>query len=193
LAALTLRYDQFQEKKAEMNAKFRAKRAREDVEEWDGLSDTKINVADASSEEDEDEDEEVNPVDSLLTSLGPRLDVRSKGQLSKRATFFFDRPDFDGIEGEEEDERVENGDAPTSIEQESDNNDSASENTFEIVRDEAPEPNTWDDSDDEKVPAQPRISHADPLTTRNRHRHCRSNDISPPNRNPSKKQILSHR
>ena len=178
-----------------MNAKFRAKRAREDVEEWDGLSDAKINVADASSEdeEEEEEEEEVNPVDSLLTSLGPRLDARSKGQLSKRATFFFDRPDFDGIDYEEEDERVENGDAPTAIEQESDNNDSASDNTFEIVRDEAPEPNTWDDSDDEKVPSQPRISHTNPLMTRNRHCHSRSNDISPPTRNPSKKQILTHR
>jgi AdoMet-dependent rRNA methyltransferase SPB1 len=155
-----LRYDRFQEKKAELNAKFRAKRAREDVEEWDGLDDTKINVADASnSDSDDEEEEEVNPVDSLSTSLGPRLDARSKGQLSNRATFFFDRPDFDGIDIEEEDEKVENVEAPIGIEQEAvENDDSASDATFEIVRDEAPEPNSWDDSDDEKLPAQPRIS-----------------------------------
>src|SRR5271169_757071 len=101
---LTFRYNRFQERKAEMNAKFRAKRAREEVEDWDGLDPTDGNIGEtkakgSDSDSDSDSEEEIeNPVDTLLTSLGPRLDARSKGQLSQRAALFFDRPDFEGID-----------------------------------------------------------------------------------------------
>src|ERR1700737_5337971 len=92
------RYDQFQERKAEMNAKFRAKRAREEVEEWDGLDASKgdnghVSNSDSDSGSDSEEDPH-NPVDSLLTSLTPRLDSLSKGKLSNRAALFFDQPEF---------------------------------------------------------------------------------------------------
>lgn len=142
-----------------MNAKFRAKRAREEVEEWDGLGVDKgdANGDGSGSESDGSEEEVENPVDSLLTSLGPRLDARSKGQLSKRAALFFDQPDFEGIadvdEGTDEIEPVETSE-PIVEQME----DSVSQSGFEVVRQQVPESATWDDeSDDEKGPVRPDI------------------------------------
>jgi AdoMet-dependent rRNA methyltransferase SPB1 len=152
-----------------MNAKFKAKRAREEVEEWNGLE-TEKTAADKSasdSDSDSEEDDNDNPVDSLLTSLGPRLDARSKGKLSKRAALFFDQPDFEGIDLDEETAAPEEHSDPVeqeppaeeTIEEElveEDMEDSASENGFEIVPTTQPNQESWnDDSDDEKPPAKP--------------------------------------
>jgi hypothetical protein len=142
------------------------------VEEWDGLDDVKGNAARPSgSDSDSDSEEEIdNRVDSLLTSLGPRLDARSKGKLSKRAALFFDQPDFEGIDGEEGEDREDEDEEDEDVEAENmevangvtnnfedveDIDDSESENGFEVVKIKAPEPDTWDDSDDEKAPTQP--------------------------------------
>lgn len=174
-AELDTMYNRFQERKAEVNAKFRAKRAREEVEEWDGLdgvNEPADKATGSGSDSDSDSEEEIqDPVDSLLTTLGPRLDERSKGKLSKRAALFFDQPEFEGLDGDgdnavEEDEEEapvkanghveENGDEDVAMEEE----DSASENGFEVVPTQAPEPDTWDDdeSDDEKPAPRPSIS-----------------------------------
>src|SRR5947207_8680971 len=134
------RYNRYQERKAETNAKFRAKRARGEVEDWDGLDptdgdigETKANGSDSDSDS-ESEEEVENPVDSLLTSLGPRLDARSKGQLSKRAVLFFDRPDFEGIDVDEVQETVAEEKLPERVQQTNDEDeemeDSATENGF---------------------------------------------------------------
>jgi hypothetical protein len=153
-----------------MNAKYRAKRAREEVEDWDGLNTAtgdaaEVQASSSDSESGEDEEDE-NPVDSLLTSLGPRLDTRSKGQLSKRAALFFDRPEFEGInidDGEETPvKKLEspNADIPPRTNEHSDElkEHSASENGFEEVPVRDPEPYQWDDdSDEDKQPTRPGI------------------------------------
>jgi AdoMet-dependent rRNA methyltransferase SPB1 len=160
-------YDRYQERKAEMNAKFRAKRAREEVEEWDGLDQTNGNAEGASSsnsdsESDSDEEPE-NPVDSLLTTLGTRLDARQNGQLSKRATLFFDRPDFEGIDIDEPQDDPTPDESPEAKvpSQESEGEvieDSASDDGFEEAPANVPEPDPWgDDSDDEKSVRRPGI------------------------------------
>lgn len=161
-------YNCYQERKAEMNAKFRAKRAREEVEEWDGLDQTDGNAGEPSpsnSDSDSDSEEELeNPVDSLLTTLSTRLDARPNGQLSKRATLFFDRPDFEDIDIDEPQDDPRQGSksseakvlTPTSEDKAIE--DSASDNDFEEVPTSVPEANPWgDDSDDEKQAPRPGI------------------------------------
>jgi hypothetical protein len=131
------------------------------VDEWDGLDETGDGAEAKASNSDSDSDSEEemeHPVDSLLTSLGPRLDAKSKGELSKRAALFFDRPDFEGIDTDE----VE--DLPIEIEHSPEMNpiidgdeveESASENGFEEIPATVPEPDPWDDdSDEDKSPAK---------------------------------------
>jgi AdoMet-dependent rRNA methyltransferase SPB1 len=150
-----------------MNAKYRAKRAREEVEEWDGLDQTErvghhAEASNSDSDSDSEEEKTENPVDSLLTSLGPRLDIRSKGQLSKRAALFFDQPDFEGIDSEVVEETpIEDPQPPEETvvleedEEVDDMKDSASENEFEVVPAKPSEPDPWDDDSDHEKPAQP--------------------------------------
>lgn len=150
-----------------MNAKYRAKRVREEVEEWHGIGETNGNEKESEdSDSNSDSEEEINdPVDSLLTSLGPRLDSRSKGQLSKRATLFFDKPEFEGIAIDEVEEI-----APENNRSEEETNDVSHQNSeHESMRDSSPEndfdevplgpleQDAWDDddSDDDKRPAKP--------------------------------------
>jgi AdoMet-dependent rRNA methyltransferase SPB1 len=172
---LTFRYNRYQERKAEASAKYRAKKAREEVEEWDGITNEETIKNNASGSDSDSESEEgLDPVDSLLTSLGPRLDARSKGQMSKRAALFFDQPEFKGLSLDTiensvpkepsqsqpdlngERNRTENIGDDEDIEME----DSASENGFEEVPTNNTEPDTWDaDSDSEKVPSAPSTLH----------------------------------
>jgi AdoMet-dependent rRNA methyltransferase SPB1 len=159
LSLLTFRYDRFQERKAEANAKYRAKRAREEPEEWDGITNEGTANGDSDSES-EFEEEMLDPVDSLLTSLGPRLDVRSKGQMSKRATLFFDRPEFAGLGLDNIKESVcpeiDGGESEINECLMEDGEDLvASENEFQQVRvyDAEPELEAWDSASDEEKPA----------------------------------------
>lgn len=166
------RYDEFQERKAATSAKYRAKRAREEPEEWDRITneETANGTGSGSDSESEFEEEILDPVDSLLTSLGPRLDVRSKGQMSKRAALFFDRPEFAGLGLDNIEEAVPAGisgaeseihkhlDEETPNGEDLEQEDLASENEFEQVRVDKAEPETWDSaSDDENPPAKPSI------------------------------------
>lgn len=159
-----------------MDAKFRAKRAREEVEDWDGLDPTdgdigETNAKGSDSDSDtESEEENENPVDTLLTSLGPRLDARSKGQLSQRAALFFDRPDFEGIDIDEVEETAVEEKSPEATIQvdyeDEEMEDSASENGFEEVPADTAEPDPWDEDSENEKPVKPGIQIAfDHLTS----------------------------
>jgi AdoMet-dependent rRNA methyltransferase SPB1 len=108
-------YDSFRERKAEADAKYRAKKAREEHkdDEWEGVSaDEKDEDGNESSDLDEeddssDDDEEGPAAKGLLTDLD---DAPGDSALSKRAAAFFSQDIFKGIAGdepeEEEDEEV---------------------------------------------------------------------------------------
>ncbi|POR33989.1 AdoMet-dependent rRNA methyltransferase SPB1 [Tolypocladium paradoxum] len=97
-------YDNYRERKAEADAKYRAKKARKERgdDEWDGLSGSEKSQESDSSELDEDddssdEDDDDEPSDGLLRDLdssGP-----SGNGLSKRAAAFFSQDIFRGIAG----------------------------------------------------------------------------------------------
>ncbi|KAF9760924.1 AdoMet-dependent rRNA methyltransferase spb1 [Fusarium sp. DS 682] len=95
-------YDQYKERKAEVDAKYRAKKARKIFgdDEWDGLSGEEAEEKDDSSELEEDDsssdDEDEAPAKGLVRDLDS-----SKGAngLSKRATAFFNQDIFSGISG----------------------------------------------------------------------------------------------
>lgn len=81
-------YEQFQERKAEADAKYRAKRARKEHEdgEWEGLSD-EVSEDEVVEDEDSDEDED-----------GPPLHLTEQESLSTRASRFFDQDIFKDME-----------------------------------------------------------------------------------------------
>ncbi|KAF5605473.1 SPB1-like protein [Fusarium pseudocircinatum] len=94
-------YDQYKERKAEVDAKYRAKKARKNFgdDEWDGLSGEEADGKDDSSEleeEDSSSDEGEAPTEGLIRDLDS-----SKGAngLSRRATAFFNQDIFSGISG----------------------------------------------------------------------------------------------
>lgn len=95
-------YDQYKERKAEVDAKYRAKKARKNFgdDEWDGLSGEEADEKDDSSALEEDDsssdEEDEAPTEGLIRDLDS-----SKGAngLSKRATAFFNQDIFSGISG----------------------------------------------------------------------------------------------
>ncbi|KAM0395142.1 hypothetical protein ACHAQC_004987 [Fusarium culmorum] len=107
-------YDHYKERKSEIDAKYRAKKARKEHgdDEWEGLSGEEADEKNDSSdlEEDDssdDDDEDAAPSQGLIRDLDS-----SKGAngLSKRATNFFNQDVFQGITGivpEEEEESAE--------------------------------------------------------------------------------------
>ncbi|KAF4341911.1 SPB1-like protein [Fusarium beomiforme] len=109
-------YDQYKERKAEIDAKYRAKKARKNFgdDEWDGLSGEEAEEKDESSGLEEDDsssdDEDEAPTKGLIRDLDS-----SKGAngLSKRATAFFNQDIFSGITGilpEQEDDAEDSAD-----------------------------------------------------------------------------------
>lgn len=95
-------YDNFKERKAESDAKYRAKKAREQRgdDEWEGLSASDGNQSDSSALEEEDDsssDEDEVPTKRLLKSFGDE-EGGSNG-LSNRAAAFFNQEIFKGITG----------------------------------------------------------------------------------------------
>jgi AdoMet-dependent rRNA methyltransferase SPB1 len=94
-------YNQYRERKAEDDAKYRAKKAREEHgdDEWEGLSVSERSDISESSDLDEDddssEDDEASPVGGLLTDLDNS--APNKDGLSKRAAAFFSQDLFQGI------------------------------------------------------------------------------------------------
>ena len=109
-------YEQYQERKSDLDAKFRAKKARKEYEDgdWEGFS------ADGHGSDDEDkleqdssddsEDDEQTSKRPLLTDL--ERNEKKPGGLSKRAAQFFAQDifkDIGGIPEEESDENLDDG------------------------------------------------------------------------------------
>lgn len=95
-------YNDYREKKAEADAKYRAKKAREEHkdDEWEGLSASEKGDDGESSELEEDddssdEDDESPTAKGLLTDLDSS--TTGDGSLSKRAAAFFSQDIFQGI------------------------------------------------------------------------------------------------
>ncbi|CAK7267113.1 AdoMet-dependent rRNA methyltransferase spb1 [Sporothrix epigloea] len=121
---LDSQYDQYQERRAAVDAKHRAKKAREsgNDEEWEGVSagESDIEDSDGALEEDSssDEDDAVPARRKKSTSTKPLLtdldgSGHNKNGLSKRAQDFFSRSEFSDIIGdidEEEADEDEDGD-----------------------------------------------------------------------------------
>ena len=102
-------YDQYQERKSDADAKFRAKKARKEHDdgEWEGFSAGEQDTDDDNEEleedsSDESSDEEGPSKRSLLTDLD-RKETKSGG-LSRRAAQFFDQDIFKDIGGLQEEE-----------------------------------------------------------------------------------------
>ncbi|KAK1538547.1 Spb1 domain-containing protein [Colletotrichum paranaense] len=103
-------YDNFKERKAAADAKWRAKRAREEHEdgEWEGVSggeqsdsDEDMEMDSDSSDDDEDEDDDASGK-PLVTDLDSTAE---SGNLSKRASAFFGQDIFKDIDmGDVDDE-----------------------------------------------------------------------------------------
>ena len=120
-------YEQYKERKASQDAKYRAKRARQEVddEEWEGLSadekDSDVNMDDDDSErlEEDSSDEEAWADDEQLDTSKPLIKDLSGAPkdgngLSKRARGFFSQDVFqkipgllDAVSGSEEEEEKE--------------------------------------------------------------------------------------
>lgn len=108
-------YDQYQERKSAADAKFRAKKARQEhrEDEWEGVSgdeqpSSDDEELDEDSSDESDDDADSGPSKKMLTDLDNTPDPA--GGLSKRAKNFFNNGMFDGIldpEAEEEEEEDE--------------------------------------------------------------------------------------
>ena len=146
-----------------------------------------MSTSDSDSDSDmefEEEDENSQP-----TKNGGAKASTSNGKLSKRAELFFDQPDFDGIDLDDEDDVLEKSNSNVNkiaLEKEEAEDSEVEDEDFEIVpsKEAAPEPWSEDDSEDEKAPQRQGTSSLLGSTdhTRHRYRHRRSNDTSPPNR-----------
>lgn len=96
-------YSQYQERKSESDAKYRAKKARTEHEdgEWEGITSEKGNSSEEEFEEDQvrdsDSDEEGQPINNLVFPK-QSSEVRADG-LTRRAASFFDQDIFKGIGG----------------------------------------------------------------------------------------------
>lgn len=93
-------YENYRERKADADPKFRSKRAREEHDdEWEGLSADEKNVSDSESELEEESggEDEDGGRSKLLTDLD---DEPANGALSKRARNFFSQDIFQGVLGD---------------------------------------------------------------------------------------------
>ncbi|KAI0883244.1 AdoMet-dependent rRNA methyltransferase spb-1 [Annulohypoxylon maeteangense] len=97
-------YDQYRERKAASDAKYRAKRARKEHDdgEWEGVSGDEQQSSDeegldVDEDSNDDSDEDEAPSKPLLTDLDNQ--PAASGGLSKRATNFFSQDIFKDISG----------------------------------------------------------------------------------------------
>ncbi|KAL3423352.1 Spb1 domain-containing protein [Phlyctema vagabunda] len=105
-------YEQYQERKSDSDAKFRAKKARKEHEDgdWEGFSangDASDNDKLEEDSSDESSDDEAPSTRALLTDLD--RDEKKSGGLSKRASQFFDQDIFKDIGGVIEDAESDAG------------------------------------------------------------------------------------
>lgn len=127
-------YESYKERRAEVDARYRAKKARKqkyqglDEEEFEGFSDREEDDAPSDaeqseeSEEDlEEDDDEDNGPKSLITRLDK--DIPAEGALTRRAAMFFDQEAFKGIDGLD---GLDDGDSGIDMEEGSDESTSRS-------------------------------------------------------------------
>jgi AdoMet-dependent rRNA methyltransferase SPB1 len=107
-------YLRYQERKAESDAKFKARKARKEHEdgEWTGFSDGEMSVDEGDDEvaeheisSDDESDDEAGG-EQLIKKLDG-AEIKGEDGLSKRAAIFFDQDIFAGISEDEEDEEDE--------------------------------------------------------------------------------------
>ncbi|KAG1151417.1 hypothetical protein G6F37_002711 [Rhizopus arrhizus] len=129
-------YSRYKQRRAERDAKFRAKQAREEQDEWSGFDDKKTQNknrdkkfdSDSDSDSDEEnndesddsmssEDEEASPtksngVNSLMNDLGQKaaLSKKTASGLSTAAAMFFDQDIFQDVAADELMEKEESSD-----------------------------------------------------------------------------------
>ncbi|KAG1429498.1 hypothetical protein G6F58_000017 [Rhizopus delemar] len=130
-------YNRYKQRRAERDAKFRAKQAREEQDEWSGFDDKKTqnknrdkkfdSDSDSDSEEEENdesdddvsssEDEEMTPIkskttNSLMNDLGQKaaLSKKTASGLSTAAAMFFDQDIFQDVAADELIEKEESSD-----------------------------------------------------------------------------------
>jgi AdoMet-dependent rRNA methyltransferase SPB1 len=107
-------YLRYQERKAETDAKYKAKKARKEHEdgEWTGFSDGEMSIDEdnevvehevSSDSESDDEEEEGKQLVKKLDGA----DIKGEDGLSKRAALFFDQDIFAGISEDEGDDEEE--------------------------------------------------------------------------------------
>ncbi|KAI9733206.1 MAG: AdoMet-dependent rRNA methyltransferase spb1 [Claussenomyces sp. TS43310] len=101
-------YLRYQARKSELDAKFRAKKARQEHEDgdWQGFDAEREGSEDDSQSQDDSDDDSVEDTASaarqpLLTDLEPEDGMKSRG-LSRRAAQFFDQDIFRDLAGLEE-------------------------------------------------------------------------------------------
>jgi AdoMet-dependent rRNA methyltransferase SPB1 len=104
-------YNEFRERKAATDAKYRAKRARQEHEdgEWEGLSVSEHDSDDEGFEEDSSDEDDEDDEDEVQTAKKPLLkdldnEPSESGGLSKRARRFFNQDIFKDITGDLEEE-----------------------------------------------------------------------------------------
>ena len=103
-------YEDYTDRRSAYDAKFRAKRRREEFGDgdWNGFSDddgSETNGDDglvADQESDDSSDEDSDAPSKLLTDLDN--EGTQTGQLTRRAAMFFDQDIFNGIEGKDDDD-----------------------------------------------------------------------------------------
>jgi AdoMet-dependent rRNA methyltransferase SPB1 len=139
-------YEQYQEKKSEMDTKYRAKKARREHEDgdWEGFSADEHDSDDDMLEEDssdESSDDEAPSKRPLLTNLD--RSEKNSGGLSRRAAQFFDQDIFKDIGGIPEE-------AESEVESDEDEINADLEKLDSVIELDAPE----EDSDDD-MPTAP--------------------------------------
>jgi AdoMet-dependent rRNA methyltransferase SPB1 len=155
-------YEQYQERKSDVDAKFRAKKARKEHEDgdWEGFSGDNKSSDESELEEDssdESGDEGATSKRSLLTDLD--RSEKKKGGLSKRAAQFFDQDifkDIGGVPEEEPEPELEEDDEDKEINADLDQLDSVrpmkdDEEEEEVVSEEAEDSESEDEGGFEVV------------------------------------------
>jgi AdoMet-dependent rRNA methyltransferase SPB1 len=106
-------YDEYQERKANQDTKYRAKRRRQEHDdgEWNGFSDgdeggsdSDDGIVEDQDSDDSSEDEAEGP-STLIRDLDG--DGKANGALTRRAALFFDQDIFKGISGIDEDSGID--------------------------------------------------------------------------------------
>lgn len=186
-------YNNYQERKSEADAKYRAKKARQEYkdrdEEWEGLSADEKEDDSSDLEEEDDSDSDEDEEDLVPNGLIKDLDnTTGENGLSRKATAFFNQDLFKGIvdalpkptDAEKNmgtkdilpvREKSQKNKESTSLDSDSEVDDKSG--LFEMVKGTKDESDDWY-KDEKRGDGRPGML---PVTTRNRHKLTESLDI----------------